>query len=234
MTEVEWLACDDPRSMLDYLQVKAGNRKLRLFACACCHRIKHLLNDMCFAAVETAERYADSLVTRQALETAFNGAVQTTDGSSLPRRLARLGQGVLSNAVQAAIGASDSAYQSAGQFHPVIRVSTGTINALRLEGAKTAKANKQETGYAALLKEERIQCKTLRDIFGNPFRPLPPRPEAIAPLAERIYAGEWALMPLLGQWLQENGYWSEGEHCLDPKNQHVKGCWVVDWVTGRE
>ena len=41
-------------------------------------------------------------------------------------------------------------------------------------------------------------------------------------------------MPLLGEWLQEHGYWSEGEHCLDPNNHHVKGCWVVDWVTGRE
>jgi hypothetical protein len=68
----------------------------------------------------------------------------------------------------------------------------------------------------------------------NPFRPLLPRPEAIAPLAEQIYAGAWEQMPILGEWLQEHGYWSEGEHCLDPSNQHVKGCWVVDWVMGRE
>jgi hypothetical protein len=80
----------------------------------------------------------------------------------------------------------------------------------------------------------RRSADTLRDIFGNPFRPLPPRPEAIAPLAEQIYAGAWDQMPILGEWLQEHGYWSEGEHCLDPSNQHVKGCWVVDWVTGRE
>jgi hypothetical protein len=82
--------------------------------------------------------------------------------------------------------------------------------------------------------EHRHQVMLFRDIFNNPFRPLPPRPGAIAPLAERIYAGEWELIPLLGEWLQEHGYWSEGEHCLDPKNYHVKGCWVVDWVTGRE
>jgi hypothetical protein len=74
----------------------------------------------------------------------------------------------------------------------------------------------------------------LRDIFGNPFRPLPARPEAVAPLAEQIYAGAWDQMPILGEWLQEHSYRTEGEHCLDPSIQHVKGCWVVDWVTGRE
>jgi hypothetical protein len=74
----------------------------------------------------------------------------------------------------------------------------------------------------------------LRDIFGNPFRPLPPRPEAITPLAEEIYAGRWELMPLLGEWLQEHGFGPAGEHCLDPGITHVKGCWVVDWLLGKE
>jgi hypothetical protein len=78
------------------------------------------------------------------------------------------------------------------------------------------------------------QADLLREVVGNPFRSLPRPPEAVAPLAERIYGGEWGLMPILGEWLQEHGYWIEGEHCLDPSIQHVKGCWVVDWVTGRE
>jgi hypothetical protein len=85
--------------------------------------------------------------------------------------------------------------------------------------------------YAA---ERESQTHLLRDIMGNLFHTLPPRPEAIAPLAEQIYAGAWDKMPLLGEWLQENGYWDIGEHCLDPSIHHVKGCWVVDWVTGRE
>jgi hypothetical protein len=82
--------------------------------------------------------------------------------------------------------------------------------------------------------EQAAHTDLLRDIFGNPFHSLSPRPDAIATLAEQIYAGKWELMPILGEWLQEDGYWSEGEHCLDPNNQHVKGCWVVDWVTGQE
>src|SRR5437588_8780012 len=39
MTEAEWLECTDPRPMLQYLKGKAGERKFRLFACACVRRV---------------------------------------------------------------------------------------------------------------------------------------------------------------------------------------------------
>jgi hypothetical protein len=68
MTEQEWLACDDPAPMIDfsrgnmvskdlrldsdrvvqvpdYPESNVSDRKLRLFACACCRRIWHLLKD---------------------------------------------------------------------------------------------------------------------------------------------------------------------------------------------
>jgi hypothetical protein len=74
----------------------------------------------------------------------------------------------------------------------------------------------------------------LRCLLGNPFQLLPPRPTAITPLAEEIYVGAWEKMPLLGEWLQEHGHWEAGEHCLAPRGEHLKGCWVVDWITGRD
>jgi hypothetical protein len=62
MTESEWLSCADPTPMLVFLGDKASERKLRLFACACCRRFKGMMtyrrNQV---AVEAIERYADGL-----------------------------------------------------------------------------------------------------------------------------------------------------------------------------
>src|ERR1041385_1049989 len=73
MTETEWLACTDLWKVLRHLRGRRGqcdrvlrnlmDRKLRLFACACCRRIWHLMpNEYSKTAVEVAELFADGLV----------------------------------------------------------------------------------------------------------------------------------------------------------------------------
>jgi hypothetical protein len=42
MTEVEWLAATDATPMLQILRGKVSDRKLRLFAFACCRHVWHL------------------------------------------------------------------------------------------------------------------------------------------------------------------------------------------------
>ena len=45
MTADEWLTSADPRRMLAFLRERVSERKLRLFACACCRRHWALLSD---------------------------------------------------------------------------------------------------------------------------------------------------------------------------------------------
>jgi hypothetical protein len=83
-------------------------------------------------------------------------------------------------------------------------------------------------------------CEVVRDLFGNPFRPVAfdsvwrtPVPVA---LAARMYeARDFGPMPILADALQDAGCDNEDvlSHCRDPRATHVRGCWVVDGVLGR-
>jgi hypothetical protein len=77
MTESEWMGCTAPGPLLAHLEGTASNRKLRLFACACCRSIWNLLDTSCRTAIEVAECYADGLASYQELDAALWRAVQS-------------------------------------------------------------------------------------------------------------------------------------------------------------
>ncbi|MBP3960792.1 hypothetical protein J8F10_36690 [Gemmata sp. G18] len=93
---------------------------------------------------------------------------------------------------------------------------------------------------AAVEVEKRDQADTLRDIFGNTFRPVSLSPswrtDTAVALATQMYeAREFSTMPILADALQDAGCDSADilEHCRS-KGPHVRGCWVVDLVLGKE
>jgi hypothetical protein len=80
----------------------------------------------------------------------------------------------------------------------------------------------------------------LRDIFGNPFRPVSFstewRTDTALTLAQQMYDGrEFGAMPILADALQDAGCDSDDilAHCRDTNATHVRGCWVVDLVRGK-
>src|SRR5438105_3621748 len=81
MTEEEWQDSTDPAAMLKLAGDRASDRKLRLFACACCRRIWLLLpDDDCRDAVEIAEAFAEGLIDVEAVRSA-EGAGYVYDDS---------------------------------------------------------------------------------------------------------------------------------------------------------
>jgi hypothetical protein len=78
----------------------------------------------------------------------------------------------------------------------------------------------------------------LREVFGNPFRPLdfaPWRTDTAVALARTMYESrDFGAMPILADALQDAGCDSAEvlTHCRDAAQVHVRGCWVVDGVLG--
>ena len=81
MTESDWHRSTDPAAMLAVLADRGvSERKLRLFAVACCRRVWHLLPEESQTAAEVAERYADGLATQDELHNARRVALRTASG----------------------------------------------------------------------------------------------------------------------------------------------------------
>ena len=83
------------------------------------------------------------------------------------------------------------------------------------------------------------EVAALRDIFGNPFRPVTIDPARLTPtvvsLAQAIYDERaFDRMPVLGDALKDAGCDSEDilDHCRS-QTEHVRGCWMVDAVLGK-
>jgi hypothetical protein len=77
--EAEWLACADPTPMLKFLRGNVSDRKLRLFACACCRTIWKSVTDAIREAVTVWERFADGLATRDELSMATQEVISSAE-----------------------------------------------------------------------------------------------------------------------------------------------------------
>jgi hypothetical protein len=236
MTEAEWLACANPTPMLHFVRGRASDRKLRLFAVACCRRIwDKLPGETCHRAVELAERFADGHAPVEELATAFNTLSEQVPQQFSPGR-PYPGQ-VVWHAGRAALFTS---WPPPGHLDG--RWAARTV-------AKTAShqaARAVEPNWAAYKAERVAQAELLRDLFGNPLRTVRRSrvrsswltwcDSTIPKLAQAIYdGGAFERMPILADALEEAGCANHDilHHCRGP-GPHAKGCFVVDLLLGKQ
>jgi hypothetical protein len=225
MTEADWLTATDPERMLDYHRGKVSDRKLRLFAVACCRAVWHCLTDpRSRRAVEVSEAFTEGLASDDELryagwkaEGAYYAQLVRRDQFRQEQRLIALG----------VVHPDDTAFVS--------DELTQWINSAR--AAEHAANDPDE--FLTEVSPNLLRPELVLDLFGNPFRPVTFDPrwrsESVVALATGIYADRaFDRMPILADALEEAGCDSADalNHCRGP-GPHARGCWVVDLVLGK-
>jgi hypothetical protein len=257
MTESDWLTSTDLGVLLDFLKGtgRGSDRKLRLFACACCRRIAtHFEDGRSLRLVEVSERFADGAASPEVLESAFEDAADAQEGVHLSG-----GGAVEQGAAEAVLGlrrelqwgqlfegiAEVVGEEEAGKAWDKIWGTTG-------KHWSTQEREHREACEAGEQAESVAQAAVLRDLFGPlPFRTprFDPRwrTPPVRSLAQAAYEERIAPDPSRPNWLVldptrllvladalEEGGCSDGEllgHLRGP-GEHARGCWALDAVLG--
>jgi hypothetical protein len=231
MTEEEWLASNDPMDMVELFipseQQPSCVRKLRLFAVSCCRNLFREEEDSrVVSAVDTLELFADGRATEEEVTGVY-------------RPVSDLARYVLH---------TDAVWNAVAEV-----AADATHNAIRMAWSAdelTRKAAEWRAGTGAAKSECALHVALLRDIFGNPFRPVLFSPswrtDTALTLARQMYESrDFGAMPILADALQDAGCDNDDNslpprggnllnHCRDTSLTHVRGCWVTDLVLGKE
>jgi hypothetical protein len=210
MTEVEWITTDKmPLYMLAEYPGKRSERKAFLASVYCLRHCWHLLSDLQRRYVEVVESLAEGHGTQEEANRLWNQLNEPANQRNL----------------------SGSAYYA---YHAVRSFFCSpyecVINVFR-EIAHAA-------SYTAT-DEKQWQCGLIREVFGNPFRPVVADPLWLTAdvflLARGIYDERaFDRMPILADALQDAGCDNVNvlDHCRE-QGEHVRGCWVVDMLLGK-
>jgi hypothetical protein len=226
LTEEEFLTLTRPEEAARQFNsrmspLQTTTRKARLFVCACCRRVWSHFGDAGRAAIEAAERAADGLIRVKDLKPFC---------AASPGEIKIGGRRVRSPANYAAVPfAWVTAHYAAEAAAFLFACASSPVVVER---------------RAAEESELRAQCDLLRDILGNPFRPVTLAPACRTPvvvsLAQGVY-NERSLpigeldphrLAVLADALEEAGAPDELVAHLRGSGRHVRGCFAVDLCLG--
>jgi hypothetical protein len=184
MTEQKWLSCTDLQLMRQYPPHRGKERKWQLFAAGCCRQLWPLFVDpRAREAVETVERWADGQATREeltvahlAVEAAWKDArlraLREADAQGLTWATILFHRDQLKGAIQAAraalargevdVDAVETRFRKRAIWGALDEARSAICVCLHGPG---------HTDFR-LWSTLPVQPALLRDVFGNPFRPV--------------------------------------------------------------
>lgn len=244
MTETEWFADTTSLALMTHHLFGGGEgrRRARLFACACCRRVWHLIDVAARRIVEIAEALADGQATEAELQTAAN----PDDFDNLEARFyGVIGPQLSKHEYQVTVAAMALA-------EPRLDIlSAGAI------ARDTAVCPSQDFYWSPRMGRKAITeyaegdlsmvRRLIHEVFGNPFRPVAFnaawRVPLVTSLAQATYdvrslpSGEFDSdrLAVISDALEEAGCSNSGllSHLRSP-GPHIRGCWAVDIILGNE
>ena len=235
MTEMEWLACTGPGPMLEFLRGKASDRKLRLFALACFRPYRFMLVTETLEALEVADRLAEGTISpcerKLARERAFRA--DRNPDASLRHRRGPAKYCVTSLLIRNAFDAAWYVVHAARQIG-VLSKKDWPADAL-----ETTEWGPRIVDWSAGKREQdSVHAGLLREVFGNPLRPVPLdrsrlKSDAMT-LAQSIYEDQaFDRIPQLVELLRPEADSTELMAHLTETRPHIRGCWALDLILGK-
>jgi hypothetical protein len=218
--------------MIEFLRNRVSDRKLRLFACACCRRIWDLLTENGRHALVVAERFADRTVDLREM-TRARMAVLTPETPDSPGEVTRPGRPVWAAYDSCNNRPSETVLDVCDAAADAIAEAAAAGDwAIARQDARLAAAAEAVWNNARLA-ETTEQSTLFRHLIGNPFHAIATADcsQQVMQLAEALYAGTDCAFALHDALL-EVGQPELAEHFFE--GAHPKGCWALDAVLGRQ
>ena len=247
MTEEEWMASDDPNAVLSGLKQLTRERKSivsyrrsLLFSLACYRkRIERSVAPLARSVAEATDLFADGQDDYTPLYRLWQEAEKAVRKAQKNYEMVGDGWEVLAYSFVAKILSvatpSISREQRATRATEALERVIGEVCKNAGEGQSGAQRKQAERVAARLL------ARGLREVFGNPFRPIAFdaawRTSDVMALANGVYAERaFERMPILADALQDAGCDNADilAHLRDETATHVRGCWALDLVVGKE
>jgi hypothetical protein len=228
MTASEWLAYLDSAPMLKCLRGTGHDRKFRLFATASCRAfLAAYLDEQGRETLDCVERFADGTIGRDRITRAR--ALARTSGSFL-------GASELSSYAIEHLRTTIWVTAQTSAFGAAWTTSRYVVQAKRMLMGRS-----DWEGYNTITQQaEATLCSLLREVFGNPFDPHPIVDRWLTPTVTAFSAavydtGAFDGLPFLGDALEDAGCTDAVilDHLRGP-GPHVRGCWVVDLILGKQ